>query len=251
MSNWLEICNLVLRGSKEPLKKTAKDPGMFLRLHFRSDRQTQRQMSCGPRPPPASAQQVVTNDLIVNLSWGAAFVEGEQRACLWWQEVETLLQQKAHQGTHMHGCMHAHLAAPSPPCKHTWLSLHMQFLILKRASSWRTAEVQNCVLGSFSGDTGSLFCLYNPVIFTHGQLLQKPSLVTIKRWMPGIVGFFPSPQSAASSWIKWRPMQGRPSQQATLTRFTRDGVNRSSVSFPQLSEPKKTKTLTLAYCKNS
>lgn len=45
---------------------------MFRCFRARSDIQTQRRMSCGLWPSLACAQQVVTNDLIVNLSWGAA-----------------------------------------------------------------------------------------------------------------------------------------------------------------------------------
>ena len=58
--------------------RTPKGPGMFLCLHFRSDTQTQRRMSCGLWPSLACAQQVVTNDLIVNLSWGGAFQWGTE-----------------------------------------------------------------------------------------------------------------------------------------------------------------------------
>lgn len=49
--------------------KTPDGPGMFLCLHFTRDAQTQRHMGRPPSPaPPAFAQQVVRNELIVNLS---------------------------------------------------------------------------------------------------------------------------------------------------------------------------------------
>lgn len=75
---------------------------MFPRLHFRSDAWRGGALR-PPRPPPTSpllnnlcsppaqafAQQVVTNDLIVNPSRGGAFQQGTQRPFVCRQEVET------------------------------------------------------------------------------------------------------------------------------------------------------------------
>lgn len=93
------------------------------------------------------------------------------------------------------------------------------------------------------GDTGSLFCLYNPRHLHTWSATSETVPSNNKTVNAGHCGI-PPPQSAVSSWttLKRRPMQERPSQQATLTWFTRDSVNRSSVSFPPLPDsPQKRK----------
>lgn len=87
-------------------------------------------------------------------------------------------------------------------------------------------------------DTGSLCCLYNPRHLHTWSATSETVPSNNKTVNAGHCGI-PPLQSAVSSWttLKRRPMQERPSQQATLTWFTRDGVNRSSVSFPPLPPP--------------
>lgn len=207
---------------------------MFLCLHFGSNIQTQRHMSCGLWPPLACAQQVVTNDLIVNLSWGGAFLQGTESLFVTTGSWDTVTRISTLKDVHawMHTCTHGRT--------HTYLQAHLATVAHAvphgtnvKSEQWHVKMKEECQSKEYLGMkwfVGQLRLghwvivrsLATPAIFPNGQLILRPSLLTIQGWMLGIVGFFP----VCGCFLEHAQLKSdarKPSQQATLTWFTRDG----------------------------
>lgn len=94
---------------------------------------------------------------------------------------------------HMHGCIHAHMAALTLTCKHTWLQLHMQLPhgTNVKSEQWHVKMKEECQSKEYLGMkwfVGQLYLghwvivrsLATPAIFPNGQLILRPSLLTIQ-----------------------------------------------------------------------
>lgn len=195
-------------------------------------------MSCGPWPSLACAQQVVTNDLIVNLSWGGAFLQGTEGLFVTTGSWDTVTRISTLKDAHawLHACTHGRT--------HTYLQAHLaivsdvvyhgkQFNINSDQRHVKMKEGVVCQSEEYKGMkwfVGQLHLghwvivrpLATPAIFPNGQLFLRPSLLTVQGWMLGIVGFSP----VCGVLLEHAQMKSdarRPSQQTTLTWFTRDG----------------------------
>lgn len=104
-------------------------------------------MSCGLWPSLACAQQVVTNDLIVNLSWGGAFLQRTQSLFVTtgsWDNltrISTLRDAYAWMVARTHSCAHTHLltrtSGYSFRCTKPWEKMEYQQWAVTRKTEGR------------------------------------------------------------------------------------------------------------------